>query len=106
MPSDLTGARWCRSGPRDRIVPVRVRSMPWPGVAPATRMGGMTNALVVIDVQESFRVRPLWQAVSNPAVVERVGVLVDAARAAGDLSRADLEERGRGPARRWRGAIA
>jgi nicotinamidase-related amidase len=45
----------------------------------------MTNALVVIDVQESFRVRPLWQAVSNPAVVERVGVLVDAARAAGDL---------------------
>ena len=45
----------------------------------------MTRALVVIDVQESFRVRPLWQAVSNPAVVERAGVLVDAARAAGDL---------------------
>jgi nicotinamidase-related amidase len=45
----------------------------------------MTNALVVIDVQESFRVRPLWAAVSNPAVVERVSVLVDAARAAGDL---------------------
>ncbi len=45
----------------------------------------MTNALVVIDVQESFRVRPLWRAVSNPAVVERVGTLVDAARAAGDL---------------------
>lgn len=45
----------------------------------------MTNALVVIDVQESFRVRPLWQAVSNPAVVARVGTLVDAARAAGDL---------------------
>ncbi len=45
----------------------------------------MTNALVVIDVQESFRVRPLWQAVSNPAIVDRVGVLVDAARATGDL---------------------
>ena len=45
----------------------------------------MTNALVVIDVQESFRVRPLWRAVNNPAVVERVGVLVDAARTAGDL---------------------
>ena len=45
----------------------------------------MTNALVVIDVQESFRVRPLWSAVSNPAIVERVGVLVDAARATGDL---------------------
>ena len=45
----------------------------------------MTNALVVIDVQESFRVRPLWSAVSNPAIVEQVGVLVGAARAAGDL---------------------
>jgi len=45
----------------------------------------MANALVVIDVQESFRVRPLWQTVSNPAVVERAGALVDAARAAGDL---------------------
>ena len=45
----------------------------------------MTNALVVIDVQESFRARPLWQAVSNPAIVTQVQRLVDAARAAGDL---------------------
>ncbi|MET0493903.1 MAG: isochorismatase family protein [Actinoplanes sp.] len=45
----------------------------------------MTNALVVIDVQESFRARPLWQAVSNPAIVTQVRRLVDAARAAGDL---------------------
>ena len=45
----------------------------------------MTTALVVIDVQESFRVRPLWHAVSNPAIAERVATLVDAARAAGDL---------------------
>ena len=45
----------------------------------------MTNALVVIDVQESFRQRPLWQAVSNPEIVTRVQRLVDAARAAGDL---------------------
>ena len=44
----------------------------------------MTNALVVIDVQESFRQRPLWQAVSNPEIVTRVHRLVDAARAAGD----------------------
>jgi nicotinamidase-related amidase len=44
----------------------------------------MTNALVVIDVQESFRQRPLWQAVSNPEIVTRVQRLVDAARAAGD----------------------
>jgi nicotinamidase-related amidase len=44
----------------------------------------MTNALVVIDVQESFRQRPLWQAVSNPEIVTRVQRLVDAARATGD----------------------
>jgi nicotinamidase-related amidase len=45
----------------------------------------MTNALVVIDVQESFRQRPLWQAVNNPGIVTAVQRLVDAARAAGDL---------------------
>jgi nicotinamidase-related amidase len=45
----------------------------------------MPNALVVIDVQESFRARPLWQAVSNPEIVAQVRRLVDAARAAGDL---------------------
>ena len=44
----------------------------------------MTNALVVIDVQESFRARPLWRAVSNPDLVANVGRLVAAARAAGD----------------------
>ncbi len=44
----------------------------------------MTNALVVIDVQESFRQRPLWQAVSNPEIVTCVQRLVDAARATGD----------------------
>ncbi|MEV6342514.1 isochorismatase family protein [Actinoplanes sp. NPDC051851] len=45
----------------------------------------MTNALLVIDVQESFRARPLWQAVDNPDVTDDVRRLVDAARAAGDL---------------------
>ncbi|MBG0560275.1 cysteine hydrolase family protein [Actinoplanes aureus] len=44
----------------------------------------MTNALVVIDVQESFRARPLWATVNNPDVVKNVGLLVEAARAAGD----------------------
>ncbi|WP_229069651.1 cysteine hydrolase family protein [Actinoplanes sp. DH11] len=44
----------------------------------------MTTALIVIDVQESFRARPLWQTTDNPAVVTNVGRLVDAARAAGD----------------------
>jgi nicotinamidase-related amidase len=41
--------------------------------------------LIVIDVQESFRQRPIWRAVDNPAIVDRVGELVAAARAAGDL---------------------
>ena len=45
----------------------------------------MTRALVVIDVQESFRARPLWQAVSNPDIVDNVQRLVDVWRAAGDL---------------------
>jgi nicotinamidase-related amidase len=45
----------------------------------------MTSALVVIDVQESFRRRPNWQVVSNPDIADDVQRLVDAARAAGDL---------------------
>jgi nicotinamidase-related amidase len=45
----------------------------------------MNRALIVIDVQESFRQRPLWQAVSNPAIVQQVNRLVDAARGDGDL---------------------
>jgi nicotinamidase-related amidase len=45
----------------------------------------MNSALIVIDVQESFRRRPLWEAVSNPSIVEQVNRLVEAARARGDL---------------------
>jgi nicotinamidase-related amidase len=45
----------------------------------------MNRALIVIDVQESFRQRPSWRAMSNPDIVTRVGQLVDAARANGDL---------------------
>lgn len=41
----------------------------------------MSTALIVIDVQESFRRRPSWSAVSNPDIVARVTTLVDAARA-------------------------
>ena len=46
---------------------------------------GMHRALVVIDVQESFRQRPSWAAVSNPDIVADVQRLVDASRASGDL---------------------
>jgi nicotinamidase-related amidase len=45
----------------------------------------MTRALLVVDVQESFRQRPLWAAISNPAIADDVGRLVDVARANDDL---------------------
>ncbi|WP_405012167.1 cysteine hydrolase family protein [Kitasatospora sp. NBC_01539] len=45
----------------------------------------MQTALVVIDVQESFRRRPNWASVSNPQIVKQVGRLVDAAREKGQL---------------------
>jgi nicotinamidase-related amidase len=44
----------------------------------------MTKALIVIDVQESFRQRPNWADISDPDIAEKVGALVEAARAAGD----------------------
>jgi nicotinamidase-related amidase len=45
----------------------------------------MTNALIVVDVQESFRARPLWRTLHNPALIPNVHRLVEAARAAGEL---------------------
>ncbi|MFC6019151.1 cysteine hydrolase family protein [Plantactinospora solaniradicis] len=45
----------------------------------------MLRALVVIDVQESFRQRPIWAANSNPKIVEQVRLLTEAFRATGDL---------------------
>lgn len=45
----------------------------------------MTSALVVIDVQESFRRRPNWAVAHNPGLAANVARLADAARAAGDL---------------------
>ncbi|TDW88659.1 isochorismatase family protein [Kribbella sp. VKM Ac-2566] len=43
------------------------------------------TALIVIDVQESFRVRPNWQLVNHPDIAERVDRLVRTARDKGDL---------------------
>ncbi|MER7890767.1 isochorismatase family protein [Micromonospora sp. NPDC094482] len=42
-------------------------------------------ALVVIDVQESFRQRPIWAYGSHPDIVGQVDRLVTAARDRGDL---------------------
>lgn len=45
----------------------------------------MNNALVVIDVQESFRQLPDWEYVSQPDIVGQVNRLVAAARAQAHL---------------------
>ncbi len=45
----------------------------------------MQRALIIIDVQESFRQRPLWAAVSAPDIVERTNRLAAHARQSGDL---------------------
>ncbi|RIQ24461.1 cysteine hydrolase family protein [Jiangella rhizosphaerae] len=45
----------------------------------------MSRALLVIDVQESFRQRPSWELISDPDVAGKAARLVDHARAQGDL---------------------
>lgn len=45
----------------------------------------MTRALIVIDVQESFRAGPLWETISDPKIADKVNRLVRPARRAGDL---------------------
>lgn len=45
----------------------------------------MRRALIVIDVQESFRQRAAWQTGNNPDITDDVNTLVHAARADGDL---------------------
>ncbi|MDX3457534.1 cysteine hydrolase family protein [Streptomyces sp. ME02-8801-2C] len=45
----------------------------------------MTRALIVIDVQESFRADPLWETISDPKIADKVNRLVRLARRAGDL---------------------
>ena len=45
----------------------------------------MNSALLVIDVQESFRQRANWAATHNPDIVEKVNRLIEAQRAKGEL---------------------
>lgn len=47
-------------------------------------MDAMTTALLVIDVQESFRQRPDWAEISAPDIADRIARLVDHTRARGD----------------------
>ena len=44
----------------------------------------MSTALLVVDVQESFRLQPSWAQISTPDIVQRVQRLVSHARAGGD----------------------
>lgn len=44
-----------------------------------------SRALIVVDVQESFRARPMWRLIDNPGIAGAVGRLLDHARSAGDL---------------------
>lgn len=43
----------------------------------------MRTALLVIDVQESFRQQPEWAQISTPDIAERIARLVDHARGRG-----------------------
>lgn len=46
----------------------------------------MNRALLVIDVQDSFRARADdWAAMNNPQLTQQIGRLVEAARTAGEL---------------------
>ncbi|MER7272890.1 isochorismatase family protein [Dactylosporangium sp. NPDC000244] len=45
----------------------------------------MRSALLVIDIQESFRQRPSWADISNPGIAATVAPLIAAARERGDL---------------------
>jgi nicotinamidase-related amidase len=45
----------------------------------------MKRALVVIDVQESFRQRPNWLAISNPEIAKQVRRLVEKFRDGGEM---------------------
>jgi nicotinamidase-related amidase len=45
----------------------------------------VNTALLVIDVQESFRQQPMWAASSNPGIADQVDRLVSAARDRGHL---------------------
>ena len=48
-------------------------------------LDGMNTALVVIDVQDSFRLQPSWADISLPDIVTRTQHLIEAARVRGEL---------------------
>src|SRR5579859_6816064 len=61
---------------------------PYPHASCQARLGLMSRALIVIDVQESFRARAEgpegWAGIDNPKIAEPVNRLVRLARLQGD----------------------
>lgn len=57
----------------------------------------MTNALLVIDIQDSFRSQASWAEISAPDIVDRVNLLVAHARSTDDLVIWILHEDDDGP---------
>jgi nicotinamidase-related amidase len=68
----------------DQIGPAPDVMMPVHRIPPRGTIDGMSRALIVIDVQESFRQRPDWEAVNHPDIADRVDRLVTASRERGD----------------------
>jgi len=57
----------------------------------------MKQALIVIDVQESFRQRPFWDESEYPAFISQIQPLIDATRqrvSSGIVADADLADAG------------
>jgi nicotinamidase-related amidase len=68
-----------------RIVPVPGWIMTVGAAAVRVRMANVTRALIVIDVQESFRARSAWEQIDNPHIADPVNRLIRLARCRGDL---------------------
>ncbi len=59
--------------------------MPAAGWSAQATLVPMNRALIVVDVQESFRARPEWSRMAAPDIARSVGRLVALARDRGDL---------------------
>lgn len=59
--------------------------MPGEGAGAGPTIEDMSRALLVIDIQESFRQRAGWELISDPDVAGKAARLVEHARANGDL---------------------
>lgn len=77
------GFRLARPGADDWIGPLPDPMSPGGNPPALARLEGMTTALIVIDVQESFRAGPQWETISEPKIAHQVDRLVRLARQTG-----------------------